>query len=62
MLVLECNCNLTGSVSAFCEPSGGACTCKEKIVGRTCDHCAYGTWGFGPDGCTGNILLESSDT
>ncbi|XP_073999526.1 laminin subunit beta-1 isoform X2 [Rhodnius prolixus] len=48
----ECNCNLTGSVSAFCEPSGGACTCKEKIVGRTCDHCAYGTWGFGPDGCT----------
>uniref|UniRef100_A0A224X9G7 Putative netrin axonal chemotropic factor n=1 Tax=Panstrongylus lignarius TaxID=156445 RepID=A0A224X9G7_9HEMI len=48
----ECFCNLTGSFSAFCEPAGGACTCKEKIVGRTCDHCAHGTWGFGPNGCT----------
>ncbi|KAK9497974.1 hypothetical protein O3M35_003866 [Rhynocoris fuscipes] len=49
---LECVCNLTGSMSAFCQPLGGACDCKEKIVGRTCDHCAHGTWGFGPNGCT----------
>ncbi|BES91346.1 LamNT [Nesidiocoris tenuis] len=48
----ECKCNPTGSRSQFCEGNGGKCECKNKVVGRTCDKCAEGTYGFDfPDGC-----------
>ncbi|KAL1110575.1 hypothetical protein AAG570_008103, partial [Ranatra chinensis] len=50
--VHECNCNPTGSLSAFCDPDGGVCKCKPHVVGRTCDRCAPGTYGFGEAGCT----------
>ncbi|XP_033213933.1 laminin subunit beta-1 [Belonocnema kinseyi] len=46
-----CECNPTGSHSAFCEISGGRCYCKTNVVGRRCDLCAPGTYGFGPEGC-----------
>lgn len=48
---LECGCDLTGSTSAICDSLGGQCTCKANIVGRRCDRCAPGTYGFGPSGC-----------
>ncbi|XP_073827458.1 laminin subunit beta-1 [Musca autumnalis] len=46
-----CNCNPTGSLSKECDPHGGYCQCKPNVVGRQCDQCAPGTYGFGPEGC-----------
>lgn len=50
---LECECDPTGSVSKFCNEYGGFCTCKPNVVGRRCDRCAPGTYGFSPEGCKG---------
>ncbi|XP_046407142.1 laminin subunit beta-1 isoform X2 [Ischnura elegans] len=47
----ECYCDSTGSVSNLCSSLGGQCQCKPNVVGRRCDRCAPGTFGFGPDGC-----------
>uniref|UniRef100_A0A914C176 Laminin subunit beta-1 n=1 Tax=Acrobeloides nanus TaxID=290746 RepID=A0A914C176_9BILA len=49
---LECDCDPTGSVSGICRATGGQCECKPNVVGRRCDKCAVGTYGFGPTGCT----------
>ena len=49
----ECGCDPQGSKSQICDPLGGQCECKPNVVGRTCDRCAAGTYGFGGvDGCT----------
>ncbi|XP_077565701.1 laminin subunit beta-1-like [Stigmatopora nigra] len=48
---LPCQCEPQGSVSAVCEPSGGRCQCRPRVVGRTCDRCAPGTFLLGPAGC-----------
>ncbi|XP_071580387.1 laminin subunit beta-1 [Temnothorax nylanderi] len=47
----SCECNPTGSRSLLCENYGGMCPCKPYVVGRRCDRCAPGTYGFGPEGC-----------
>ena len=47
----ECSCDLTGSESGICDPLGGQCQCKPNVIGRTCDRCAPGFYGFGPEGC-----------
>nr|XP_012215232.1 PREDICTED: laminin subunit beta-1 [Linepithema humile] len=47
----SCECNPTGSRSLLCENYGGMCPCKSNVVGRRCDRCAPGTYGFGPEGC-----------
>ncbi|XP_035224803.1 laminin subunit beta-1-like isoform X2 [Stegodyphus dumicola] len=47
----ECSCDPTGSESLKCERLGGQCRCKANVVGRQCDRCAPGTYGFGPSGC-----------
>jgi len=52
--ISDCQCDPTGSVSALCSSLGGACQCKPNVVGRRCDRCAPGTFGFGPEGCRGN--------
>lgn len=46
-----CDCDPQGSLSSVCNPSGGQCQCRPNVVGRTCDRCAPGTFGFGPSGC-----------
>lgn len=46
-----CDCNPTGSFSKKCEEHGGHCKCKLNIVGRQCEKCAPGTYGFSPNGC-----------
>ncbi|XP_048511148.1 laminin subunit beta-1-like [Athalia rosae] len=47
----SCECNPTGSHSLLCQQYGGSCPCKANVVGRRCDQCAPGTYGFGPGGC-----------
>uniref|UniRef100_A0AAQ4REM3 Laminin, beta 2 (laminin S) n=1 Tax=Gasterosteus aculeatus aculeatus TaxID=481459 RepID=A0AAQ4REM3_GASAC len=48
---LACNCDPQGSVSSMCDVRGGQCACKPNVIGRRCDQCAPGTYGFGPSGC-----------
>lgn len=48
---LFCDCDVTGSESTICNPYGGQCACKRNVIGRRCDQCAPGTYGFGPLGC-----------
>ncbi|XP_044534884.1 laminin subunit beta-2-like [Gracilinanus agilis] len=48
---LACQCDPQGSLSSECQPHGGQCPCKANVAGRRCDHCAPGTFGFGPSGC-----------
>ena len=50
-LYLACNCDPQGSESAICDDWGGQCVCKPNVIGRRCDRCAPGTYGFGPAGC-----------
>ncbi|XP_019880916.2 laminin subunit beta-1 isoform X2 [Aethina tumida] len=47
----SCQCDPTGSTSKLCNSTGGYCQCKPNVVGRKCDRCAPGTYGFGPEGC-----------
>lgn len=54
----ECGCDPTGSKSAICDSLGGQCTCKLNVVGRKCDECAPGTYGFGPEGCQRKIYIS----
>uniref|UniRef100_A0A8D1XZ63 Laminin subunit beta-1 n=1 Tax=Sus scrofa TaxID=9823 RepID=A0A8D1XZ63_PIG len=48
---LACECDPQGSLSSVCDPNGGQCQCRPNVVGRKCDRCAPGTFGFGPNGC-----------
>uniref|UniRef100_A0AAV2M1Q1 Laminin subunit beta-2-like n=1 Tax=Knipowitschia caucasica TaxID=637954 RepID=A0AAV2M1Q1_KNICA len=49
---LPCMCDPQGSLSGQCEPIGGQCLCKPNVIGRRCEQCAPGTYGFGSSGCT----------
>ncbi|XP_057560576.1 laminin subunit beta-2-like [Hippopotamus amphibius kiboko] len=49
---LACECHPQGSLSTECALLGGQCPCRPNIIGRTCDHCRPGTYGFGPNGCS----------
>ncbi|KAG7265986.1 hypothetical protein CRUP_012646, partial [Coryphaenoides rupestris] len=48
---LPCQCDPQGSLSAECDKVGGQCLCKPNVIGRRCDQCAPGTYGFGTQGC-----------
>ncbi|KAG8127910.1 hypothetical protein E2320_014811 [Naja naja] len=48
---LPCQCDLQGSLSLECNPDGGQCQCKPHVMGRRCERCTPGTFGFGPGGC-----------
>lgn len=51
MYISDCDCDGTGSESIICDPYGGQCICKANVVGRKCDICSPGTYGFGVNGC-----------
>uniref|UniRef100_A0A3Q3K397 Laminin, beta 2 (laminin S) n=1 Tax=Monopterus albus TaxID=43700 RepID=A0A3Q3K397_MONAL len=60
---LPCNCDLQGSISSICDVRGGQCRCRPNVIGRRCDQCAPGTYGFGPSGCIAcSCSLEGSVT
>ncbi|XP_009074945.1 PREDICTED: laminin subunit beta-4, partial [Acanthisitta chloris] len=48
---VACKCNPQGSLHANCSKLGGQCQCKANVVGRCCDTCAVGSYGFGFHGC-----------
>uniref|UniRef100_A0A672ITP8 Laminin, beta 2 (laminin S) n=1 Tax=Salarias fasciatus TaxID=181472 RepID=A0A672ITP8_SALFA len=58
---LQCSCDPQGSVSSLCDVRGGQCRCRNNVIGRRCDQCAPGTYGFGPSGCVAcGCSLEGS--
>lgn len=57
MAYLACQCDPTGSISAICDSFGGQCSCKSNVVGRKCNRCAPGTYGFSPQGCQGKNII-----
>ncbi|XP_054694271.1 laminin subunit beta-2-like isoform X4 [Grus americana] len=49
---IPCQCDPQGSRSSECQAQGGQCECKPHVLGRRCDRCAPGSYGFGPLGCS----------
>ncbi|XP_074843383.1 laminin subunit alpha-3 [Carettochelys insculpta] len=43
---LPCNCHRAGATSSACNPLGGQCSCKPNIIGRRCNRCRTGYYGF----------------
>ena len=54
-----CECDPQGSLSSVCDPNGGQCQCRPNVVGRRCDRCAPGTFGFGPSGCKRKLIRRT---
>ncbi|XP_010125018.1 PREDICTED: laminin subunit beta-4 [Chlamydotis macqueenii] len=48
---VACKCNPQGSLNVSCSKLGGQCQCKANVVGRCCDTCSVGSYGFGFHGC-----------
>ncbi|NXW12281.1 LAMB4 protein, partial [Circaetus pectoralis] len=48
---VACKCNPQGSLNASCSKLGGQCPCKANVMGRCCDTCSAGSYGFGFHGC-----------
>ncbi|XP_036068153.1 laminin subunit beta-4 isoform X4 [Oryzias melastigma] len=44
--ILGCECDPRGSSSKWCDQVEGQCMCYSGVVGRRCDHCKAGFWGF----------------
>lgn len=45
---LQCYCQYEGSTDLECEKFGGQCKCKHNVIGRTCNACKTGYYGY-PD-------------
>nr|XP_031828013.1 laminin subunit alpha isoform X2 [Nomia melanderi] len=43
---LLCNCDINGATSFECEKFGGQCSCRPNIIGRRCEICKTGFYGF----------------
>ncbi|OZC11109.1 laminin EGF-like protein [Onchocerca flexuosa] len=63
MAAFPCECSSQGSISFKCEEYGGKCSCRSNIIGRRCDRCAPGYYGF-PDcikcRCSDNHLCDEN--
>ncbi|XP_026299731.1 laminin subunit alpha [Apis mellifera] len=58
---LPCNCDINGAISFECEKFGGQCLCKPNIIGRRCEICKMGFYGFPncePCNCPSTALCE----
>ena len=48
----DCDCEFSGSESSVCNMELGQCACLPNVIGRSCDRCTLGYFGFGqPSGC-----------
>ncbi len=48
----DCDCELSGSESSVCNMELGQCACLPNVIGRSCDRCTLGYFGFGQEsGC-----------
>ncbi|KFW82196.1 Laminin subunit alpha-3, partial [Phalacrocorax carbo] len=43
---LPCNCHIAGATSPTCSPLGGQCICRPHVIGRQCNRCQTGYYGF----------------
>lgn len=43
---LPCQCDFSGSLSFECEKFGGQCQCRPNVIGRKCEACRTGFYGF----------------
>ncbi|OAF70039.1 Jagged and Delta protein [Intoshia linei] len=43
---LPCDCNPDGSIDKNCDKYGGKCKCLNAVIGRKCDTCKSGYFGF----------------
>ncbi|XP_046433556.1 laminin subunit alpha [Neodiprion fabricii] len=43
-----CNCDVEGTLSFECQEFGGQCSCRPNVIGRQCEICKTGFYGF-PD-------------
>lgn len=60
---LTCQCDYAGSLSFECEKFGGQCKCKDHIIGRRCEACKTGYYGFPnckPCNCPSTAYCEPS--
>lgn len=58
---LPCDCDYGGSLSFECEKFGGQCQCKPNVIGRKCELCKTGYYGFPdcrPCNCPSTALCE----
>ncbi|XP_051171945.1 laminin subunit alpha [Leptopilina boulardi] len=58
---LPCNCDIEGTMSFECEKFGGQCPCKPNIIGRRCETCKTGFYGFPdckPCNCPSTAICE----
>jgi len=45
-LYRSCNCDYDGTINGICDKYYGDCECKSLVVGRKCNSCAPGSFGF----------------
>lgn len=58
---LPCQCDIEGTTSFECEKFGGQCPCKPNIIGRRCETCKTGFYGFPdckPCNCPSTAICE----
>lgn len=41
-----CNCHKSGSLTQTCNRIGGDCRCRVNVIGKNCDKCKTGYYGF----------------
>ncbi|KAL3275284.1 hypothetical protein HHI36_020052 [Cryptolaemus montrouzieri] len=59
-----CQCNFDGSTSFTCDKFGGQCPCKNNVIGRKCEACKTGYYGFPdckPCNCPSTAYCDPSD-
>ena len=57
LLLLDCACNLNGSMDNNCNNVTGNCSCLENVVGKRCDQCLPDFYNF--PNCTGNACMNN---
>ena len=56
-MLVVCGCDPVGTVAgSLCTAYGGQCPCLPGVVGRTCDSCDVGFYGFSAAGCKRKLI------